>query len=247
MSGWQLDEWVRDATETDAAEMIRAQQYIDFARGRPFRMSLLRHESVAVLPAPSASLFSSLYVTGRATRGQPSAEEAALGGDVEAFQSRDGMTITTNNPAVIAMLRALICASPCALSFAELADRVSTRLEADRAVDAGGPSSTQLATILCDALKGASLSGLVDVDSQPSRFVAEVSPRPRASALARHHVCVAGRTTIPTLQHGRMRLRPVECRGPVAPRRNPDPRRPARHAPSVARRRRRLVRRFFTE
>ena len=117
------------------------------------------------------------------SRSQPSAEDAARGGDVESFRAPSGATITTNNPLVVAALRRLSDVAPEVVAFDDLRRHVDERLAASSDADIRRLGDD--ASALPAALLQCATAGLVDFRALPSRFVVRAGPRPKASALAR--------------------------------------------------------------
>ena len=207
-SGWQSEERVTQVAGVEASDVVRMQQYTDLFRGRTFRSSLLCHASLAIKSSPSLSEIPKLYFVSRATTDSPSAEDRAKDPSVEAFRSREGTAMATNNAVLIAAMRALIRAAPRALNFPELLQSVEDRLAAGEVPGMPGPrSSDELATALAAALIACARGGLVDFDSHGSAFVSSVSARPRASLMTRR---AAPTGVAPNLQHNRLAVGPVE-------------------------------------
>jgi methyltransferase-like protein/SAM-dependent methyltransferase len=182
----------RLSAETDSTRMVRQacaetsdpiilEQYLDFVVGRTFRRTLMCHQSVVPETVPLADGVQRLYVRSRVLPVPPAPSDAAAG--VEAFRSPTEVTITTNNPVVIAMLRVLIDAAPAVLPFGDLHTRVRARLaefgSADERGLADDPGALASAVLQCVP------NGLVELRALPSDFVARPSKRPKGTALAR--------------------------------------------------------------
>jgi methyltransferase-like protein/SAM-dependent methyltransferase len=182
----------------DDSDVIRAQQYIDFATRRTFRRTLLCHDTAAISPRPSADAMVELYLTMRATSVEPSADDAARSANVQSFESPDGVKVTTNNPLVLAALGSLLRVAPATLSFAELLRRVEARLDADATPGLQQDVSDRRGD-LAQAMLQCLGAGLVVAGRRPSTFVTRVTERPVASAVARYEA----RETplVPTLRH----------------------------------------------
>lgn len=171
-----------DGMGRGAEDVVRREQYLDFAFGRTFRQTLFCRTGTPAASAPGTEPIVRLHARSRVQSVPPSADDAARGPGVFAFRDGRGATITTNNPIVIAVLDVLTAKAPAVVSFAELHQAVVERLAS------GGPelhaSSQQEHTIAGVLLQCAS-NGFVDLRALPSRFVATAGNRPKASALAR--------------------------------------------------------------
>ncbi|MEO7084304.1 MAG: methyltransferase regulatory domain-containing protein [Gemmatimonadaceae bacterium] len=206
LSGWQSEPFVRETLGDSGADPIRTQQYIDFVRGRTFRMTLLCHDTIPVHSAPSAAAIPELFFVGTCTQETPSAEDAAKGDDVVAFRSREVTVTTTNNPIMIGAMRALARVTPRTLSYRELESQVKQRVAVSDVpgLPGGAQGDDEVSRTLPEILLECARGALIDVEAIPSPIVTKVSARPRASAAGR--VRAAGRLTIPTLIHGRVTI-----------------------------------------
>jgi SAM-dependent methyltransferase/methyltransferase-like protein len=162
---------------------IRAEQYVDFVIGRAFRRTLLCRSDISVASSPLIDAIPHLLARSQAAPVAPSEEDAARGGDVAAFRTPSSVTMTTNNPMVIAALRVLGEAAPRVVSFADLHREVTARLTASPDENSQRLAGDQaaLAGVLLHCASGA----LVEFRALPSRFVVDAGNRPKASALAR--------------------------------------------------------------
>ena len=108
------------AAFSSADDVVRAEQYADFVTGRAFRRTLLCRDNVQVSPSPLADAVTRLQVRSQAVPTAPSEADAARGPGVEAFRTSSSVTMTTNNPMVIAALHVLGAESPRVVSFTDL-------------------------------------------------------------------------------------------------------------------------------
>jgi SAM-dependent methyltransferase len=143
-------------------DRIKEQQYLDFLKCRRFRQTLLCHQELTLDRQPTAGRIPGLYMSSPA---RPVQDVADPGSDeaVE-FQTADGASMTTNLPPAKTAILYLTARWPLAVPFGELP----------------GASAT-----LADLLLKIYASGLLELHAVPSRFVLEVSERPRAFPLAR--------------------------------------------------------------
>jgi methyltransferase-like protein len=171
----------RDALGDDH-DPIETEQYLDFILGRTFRRTLLCHAGVRVAPRPLVDAVERLYLRTRAVPVPPAEADANVPG-VEAFQTPNKVTITTNNPLLLGVLHVLADAAPAVVSFADLERLVLGQLggSADPGARklAGNPGAVAATALQCAP------NGLVEFRSLPSRFVARPGVRPKASGLAR--------------------------------------------------------------
>lgn len=163
-------------------DRIRSEQYYDFVLGRTFRRTLLARDGAMCSATPQASAVRRLYLRSRAIQVPPADGDATVPG-VESFRTASAVTITTNQPVVLAMLHVLVEAAPRVVSFDELHRAVVERLHAlpDPEVQsmADDPEALAAAALHCAP------TSLVEFRSLPSKFVATAGVRPKASALAR--------------------------------------------------------------
>jgi methyltransferase-like protein len=200
--------WLKNLLGDAEPDPIRVQQYYDFARGRTFRCSILRHTATPALRDPMPSVVQRLYVTSRSAPG--SADEAPVTEAVSpigatSFRSPDRITVTTNNPIVVAALTVLFEARPRYLAFGDLLDRSRVRLKGmgmDLSEEALGPET------LAGALLECALSGLVELSRCSSRAVGEVTDRPVALRLARHRAATS--TLVPNANHYVIQVADIE-------------------------------------
>ena len=174
-----------------AGDLIAYQQYLDFARYRRFRQTLLCHAELRLRREEVESRMRNLLVASpmRATAAQPD-------GTVEFNNMRGAGTITTNNPVIVAVLRQLQKTWPRAERFEDL---VSATLpfvpEAER---------TEAAKGLAQAMLRLAASTLADLRTSDPPLAAGVSERPTASVLARLMVEEGGLVT--TLLHTHLNI-----------------------------------------
>jgi SAM-dependent methyltransferase/methyltransferase-like protein len=189
-----------------SVDRVRAEQYADFIVGRTFRRTLLTRAANAHTAMPQASGVMRLYLRSRATQVAPSDEDARNVPGVESFRTPNDVTITTNNPVVLAMFHVLSDAAPGVVAFADLHGAVMARLRTspDDAVHTAADDPEVLANA---ALQCAGVN-LVEFRSLPSKFAARPSIRPKASALARWQAIHGD--LVPSLGHWSVTLSGME-------------------------------------
>ncbi|MBC9908344.1 methyltransferase regulatory domain-containing protein [Achromobacter xylosoxidans] len=97
------------------------EQYLDFAMGRQFRKSLLVHadRAAAALENPEGTKFADMHFAAK-LQSQPSSKPSE-----RAYQASGGGTITTESPALIAILETFREAWPASVPYARLAEVVA--------------------------------------------------------------------------------------------------------------------------
>jgi methyltransferase-like protein/cyclopropane fatty-acyl-phospholipid synthase-like methyltransferase len=170
-----------------APDLVRLEQYLDFAHNRTFRQTLLCHKQVVLQRPPTPARVPAMHASGLARPVSPRPDIASPA--PERFTTSQGFSLSTGQPLLKATLMALFEAMPHALSFDELWEGVSARLAALPDVLAGGRPA------LAEGLLRGFLNGSLYLHVHPARPVTEISGRPVASPLARFQ---AGRSSMVT-------------------------------------------------
>jgi SAM-dependent methyltransferase len=174
---------IRDLAQGDS---IAYQQYLDFARYRRFRQTLLCRAGISLQRGKVAERLGRVLVA---------SPIRALGdhadGAVKFENSRGSGTLTTNNPALIAILRRLEEIWPRAESFEDLLTTGLALLPE--------PQRAEARTGLAKAVLQFASGLLADLRTCNPPFASEVSEKPEASALAR--LMVQDGDTVTTLLH----------------------------------------------
>jgi methyltransferase-like protein len=172
-------------------DLIAYQQYIDFARYRRFRQTLLCHAEVRLqregVPARAKRLLVASPL--RAAVERPD-------GAVEFANIRAAGTLATNNPAIIAVLRRLEEIWPRAERFGELV-RAMLPLVPEA-------QHTEVTEGLAQAVLKLGASMLIDLRTYKLPLAAGVTEKPTASLLARLMVQEGG--TVTTLLHTHLNI-----------------------------------------
>jgi methyltransferase-like protein len=171
--------------------LIAYQQYLDFARYRRFRQTLLCRAGLRLRREGVPARARKLRVA--------SPMRAAAGpsdGAVEFTNIRGAGTLTTNNPVIIAVLRRLEEIWPRAEGFEELASAILPLV----------PETPQAEAVegLAQAVLKLGASTLVDLRTYDLPLAAAVSERPTASLLARSMAQDGGMVT--TLLHTQLNI-----------------------------------------
>jgi methyltransferase-like protein/SAM-dependent methyltransferase len=184
-------EAIADLSAFAGDDLIAQQQYLDFARYRRFRQTLLCHAELRLRRDKVLERAKSLLV---ASPMRISAELA--NGSVEFTNSRGHGMLTTNNPVIIAVLRRLEQTWPRADRFEDLANAARPLV----------PEAQQTETVngLAEALLNLAANHLVDLRTYVLPLAAGVSEKPAASLLARLMVQDGG--TVTTLLHTHLHI-----------------------------------------
>jgi len=153
-------------------DLIAHQQYLDFARYRRFRQTLLCHAEYRLGREAVSARARKLLV---ASPMRATAERAD--GTVEFTNHRGAGSLTTNNPAIIAVLRQLEEIWPRAESFEQLVAAMLPRV----------PDSQRTEAVegLAQAVLKLAATTLADLRTYHLSLAAGVSEKPMASAVAR--------------------------------------------------------------
>jgi methyltransferase-like protein/trans-aconitate methyltransferase len=163
--------------ELGQEDLTRKEQYMDFLKCRKFRQTLLCQGEVPLRREIEPDALQSLWASALAFPVADSPRE---------FRTAKGATIVTEHPAMRAVLEHLARVYPRPVPFAEMVTLTE--------------SPEQLRDLLV-RLYG---SALIEMQSAPPRFIAEVSERPRASRLARWQV--QRQEVVASLRHGDVRV-----------------------------------------
>ena len=200
LSEAQLKDALEPELEADALESLRQladgdlisyQQYIDFARYRRFRQTLLCHADIPLRRDGVRERVASLLVASPLR-----ASEEHADGAVEFINTRGGGTLTTNNPAIIAVLRRLEEMWPRAVRFQDLINAMLPSVPEEQ--------QTEAVASLAQAVLQLAASTLADLRSCNPPFASGVSEKPTASVLARLMVQEGGMVT--TLLHAHLNI-----------------------------------------
>ena len=167
----QTDRMIRSIS----SDVIEIEQYMDFARNRAFRQTLLCHSNVAL----------SVRGRARAARGIAPLEHGHVGGTrvdlspgvgVE-FRHPSGLSMTVTGPLAKAAMHELVSKWPASVPFEELVARAIEKIPAAPADRAAGILGNDLLRI-CGA-------GGLEISAAPTLCVATAPDRPVASRIAR--------------------------------------------------------------
>jgi SAM-dependent methyltransferase len=160
-----MDSPVFDAV---AGDVLLREQYLDFARCRRFRQTLLCHDNIPLQRDLQVEVFQDCYFASPAKQvaiTPVEGEEVEEG--VEEFHGPKSSKVKTAHPVVLRIMHRLVEAWPAAVPFSALSD-----------------SESQLTTDL-KVIHALYSSGLIEIRTVPPTFVIAASERPVASPLAR--------------------------------------------------------------
>jgi methyltransferase-like protein/2-polyprenyl-3-methyl-5-hydroxy-6-metoxy-1,4-benzoquinol methylase len=174
-----------------AGDLIAYQQYLDFARYRRFRQTLLCHADLRLRREAVVARARKLLIASplRATADQPD-------GAVEFSNIRGAGTLTTNNPVIIAVLRRLEQIWPRAERLEEVVSATLPLVSEGQHMEA--------VEGLAQAMLKLAASTLADLRTYDLPLASGVSERPEASLLARSMVHEGGLVT--TLLHTHLNI-----------------------------------------
>jgi methyltransferase-like protein len=168
-------EAARALSGLEANPVIR-EQYLDFARCRRFRQTLLCHAAVAVVRQADPRKLGSLLMSTAAAAAALS--DADIRSDEEVvFRGPQNLSLKTANPVMKAALVALGSAWPERLSLNEVREQVAARLEL--------PSNSVPAELLAEGLMSAFRLRIVDLHAYKPRLTSRPGEQPRTSPLIR--------------------------------------------------------------
>ncbi len=162
--------------ELDAAtpDLIQMQQYLDFARGRHFRRSLLVHDELTLDRGLDWRTLMPLRV---ASPARSSATDGALDDASEVAFERDGGELASTSPLLKRALHGLGAAWPASVPFVELVEQALAAVGATISME-------QAQRILGRDLLNATASGFVDLSLGPNG-AGKAGEFPRTSPLVR--------------------------------------------------------------
>jgi methyltransferase-like protein/ubiquinone/menaquinone biosynthesis C-methylase UbiE len=177
----------RSALEEIRDDAVRREQYLDFFKLRRLRETLLCRADLTVLPEASNGAFDVLYF------GVPLEPKTTPDYSNEApveFVGQRNMAVTVAQPFVKAAIAVLCDAWPERLRFSEILER------AQQCLPLADPTGTEMLSELLMKMYGA---GLVEIDTNPWPYPANISERPCVSQLARFQAKEGVRVT--SLRH----------------------------------------------
>jgi trans-aconitate methyltransferase len=161
-----------------SGDPVLREQYLDFARCRRFRQTLICHQDVPIQRAIQPELFQGMFFASPAHQVNPPEGSAA---GTEEFHGPQNSKIRTGHPDVLRIVHRLVSAWPMALHYDDLKSEGSDQ------------------KVMCEILQALFSSGLLEVRTAQPRMAVVPSERPTASTLARAQA--ARGVPVTTLRH----------------------------------------------
>ncbi len=199
---------VQKTLKTLAADQIQTEQYMDFLRNRMFRETLLVKANNAPNWTIEPSSLRSLYVVANgkpAGKTEPDIHSEAA----EQYQTRSGMTLSTNRPLLKASMKVLNERWPATTSFDELRRAARTLL-------GGSPDDAALAeedtkTLTLGLVNTYISSDLIELHAVEIPVSRAPGDKPHAIASARERV-IGGANSVANRRHELVKLSDLDLR-----------------------------------
>lgn len=187
--------------EKTSKDAVQAEQYLDFARLRMFRESLICHSDATVDRGLSIDRVHDLSATAfglyRENMGPVDAQPVT-------FRGTKGAEITTAHPLAKAAMRVLAEQWPSRVPFSELVKSAQAMLAASTAGAIPKEEIDLAESAVAEILLAGAAAAIVDLHSAPARFITSISEKPVASPLARWQANKG--TMVFTLRHQSLNL-----------------------------------------
>lgn len=184
-----------------ATNLIQMEQYMDFVKNRTFRQTLLCHADVSLNRELQPSIVQQFHVASPLVPDSPSA--AIRTNQPVKFQHRfDPRHAFSTVPVVKGAMFYLAEIWPANVSFLTLAQKSLRLATADAILTSR--ENAQLVEALGKLLLEWYLAGMIELQTQPSRFALTPSTRPAASRVARRQALT--QNVVTTLRHERCSL-----------------------------------------
>ncbi len=174
---------IAQTLERIAPEIVQREQYADFVRNRTFRQTLLCHKDAPVSRSLKLESLEGAYVTGNMDEKVEKDKEPKPGEPRTFVNPVTRQTMTTQDPLVIETVLKLKDAFPCAVAFDDLFQNAL-----DKMVDGVIADATKIEALkrsLATNLIHMTVSGIVELQYNPSMFTADIPEFPKTSAVAR--------------------------------------------------------------
>jgi methyltransferase-like protein/SAM-dependent methyltransferase len=181
---------VQKTLKTLSADQIQTEQYMDFIRNRMFRETLLVPEKTVPNWTINPDSIRKLHL---ASSGKPTGDgEPDIQTDTTVqYQTRSGMTLSTNRPLLKAAMQVLRTRWPGTIPFEELRREARTLL-------GGSPDDSNLAeedvkSLAVNLTNTYISSDLIELHAAPIVFTRTISEKPAALPSARARVAAGGK------------------------------------------------------
>lgn len=184
---------IAQTLERIAPEIVQREQYADFVRNRTFRQTLLCHKDAPVSRALKLESLEGAYISGTMEEQLQDGKSAQPGQPCTFVNPQTRQTMTTQDPLVISTVKRLKESWPCAVSFEDLFENAKARLINDVIADASKLEAMKRS--LATNVIHMTVSGIVELQYNPSLFMADIPEMPRTSAVARMQAASTNRLT----------------------------------------------------
>lgn len=175
---------IAQTLERIAPDIVQREQYADFVRNRTFRQTLLCHKDAPVNRALKLESLEGGYVSGAMNEQVPEGKTPPPLGQAATFvHPNTRQTMTTQDPLVVYTVRRLKESFPEAISFDDLFQDAMEAMVQDTIADA--EKIEALKRSLATNLIHMTVSGLIELQYNPSLFTTQPPEYPKTSGVAR--------------------------------------------------------------
>jgi methyltransferase-like protein/SAM-dependent methyltransferase len=199
---------VQKTLKTLAADQIQTEQYMDFLRNRMFRETLLVHEKNPPNWTIEPKSMRSLHVV---ANGKPAGktEPNIHSDEPEQYQTRSGMSLSTNRPLLKAAMKVLNSRWPSTTSFDELCSEARRLLGGK--VDDPTQAEEDAKTLSLGLVNTYISSDLIELHAVAIPVSRQPGEKPTAIATARERV-LAGGNSVANRRHELVKMTDLDLR-----------------------------------
>jgi len=184
---------IAQTLERVAPDIVQREQYADFVRNRTFRQTLLCHQGVEISRALKLESLDGAHLMGNMEEQIPESGPPQQGQPHTFVNPLTRQSMTTQDPLVISAVRCLKEGWPRAVSFEDLFENAKEKLVDSMFTDSA--KLDQLKRSLATNLIHMTVSGIVELQYSPSRYVVQPSEYPKTSAVVRLQAAGTNRLT----------------------------------------------------
>ena len=162
-------------------DIVRTEQYMDYIYNRRFRNTLLCHKGRILSRNIQASILKGAYVVANFIYPDGFKDHDITSLQQMQFKAPNGMVLTTNDPASLALMQALMESQSAPNSIESLVDEVRNKLEKTKCAYNGATLEDQMGLNLIRYM----FLGATHLFLEKPPYVSTVSKKPRVSKLAR--------------------------------------------------------------
>ncbi len=187
--------------QTEDADVIEAEQLLDFAVLRMFRQTLICHDNIEISRQLSPEVAKNMLATAFGMYDQAPKQ---FDNRPESYQGSKGANVTTRHPLAKAAMLVMAESWPKRLSFEELETLAHQKLAGGTSTALESDALEQATQSLAEMLLASATADIVELHTFTGSFVAEATDQPIASPLARYQ---AGKgPSVTTLRHSAINL-----------------------------------------